>query len=118
MFVRINKDFTGKQNRHKHYQEHVIKRKEFGNISEEDYDRIAEQLMNTPVDNKTIFGYIGTYQKDKPAYCKWNKETNIFVAYTFTKDNKPKAFTCYIKTYRSYYAKKIDDYYDEIPQGM
>lgn len=108
--------FSSIENRHRHYIKHVIDGKEFGDITEEEYEKLAESLQSSPVDNKNIFGYISDY-KGNTSYCKYEKSTGIFVVYYYSNNNEPLTITCYMKLWRKYQMDKAIEYFDEIPQG-
>lgn len=112
----ITEKFTSEQNLDIHYKKHVIREDDFGDITKEQYELLADLTQSKPVDNKNILGYIS--EKDgRLAYCKYDKSTGIFVVYYY-KNNKPLTITCYIKSWRKYNADKAIEYYDEIPKGL
>ena len=77
---------------------------------------LAEQLQTSKIDNKSIFGYMSETREGKTAYCKYDKNTEIFVVYTY-RGNTPYTITCYTKTWREYTGDKAIEYFDEIPEG-
>ena len=113
----ITEKFTSEQNRNIHYNKHVKRNKEFGKITEQEYEELANQLQTSKIDNKNVFGYISETREGKTAYCKYDKETGIFVVYTY-RNNTSYTITCYIKSWREYNADKAIEYHDEIPQGL
>lgn len=116
MSFEITEEFTSEENRQKHYNKHVLRNKEFGDISEEEYEILADELQRTPIDNKNILGYQSITRENRTAYCKYDKSTGIFVVYTY-KNNVPYTITCYTKTIREYSSDKAIEYFDEIPPG-
>ena len=110
----VTEKFTKEQNLINHYNKHVIRNKEFGDITQEEYEYLADDLQRKPVDYKNILGYIGEY-KGNIAYCKYDKTTGIFVAYNYF-GSEPR-ITCFIRDWRTYNANKAIDYIDEIPKG-
>lgn len=107
--------FSSEDNLHKHYVKHVIKGKEFGKITEQEYEKLAEDLQNSDVDYKNILGYISDYNGNI-SYNKYDKNTGVFVAYYYV-NSKPLTITCYIKTLRRYNEDKATNYIDEISKG-
>lgn len=107
--------FTSEQNRHNHYIKHIVRGKELLDITEEEYELLANQLQTTPVNYKNVLGYISDYN-GRESYCKYDKDTGLFVVYYY-KDNTPLTVTAYIKSPRKYEADKAVEYIDEIPKG-
>lgn len=107
--------FSSKENRHQHYIKHIKRNKEIQDISEEEYEQLADQLQRTPVNYKNILGYISDYG-EKTSYCKYDKDTGLFVVYYY-KGDEPLTVTAYIKTLRKYTSDKAVEYVDEIPKG-
>ena len=73
--------FKDKNKRNSHYNKHPIK----GINSEIAYEKEADKLALTEIDNINIFGYISNKNN---SICKWNKKNRLFVVY-YMKDNQP-----------------------------
>lgn len=116
LMFQVTEEFTSEKNRHTHYIKHVLHKKEFGDITEEEYEYLADELMKKPVNRKNILGYESLTREGKTAYCKYDKDTGIFVVYTY-KGSTPYTITCYTKTWREYNGDKNIEYNDEIPSG-
>ncbi len=110
----IEEKFTSDNNLDKHYKKHIDKEKEY-EWTKEEYDKYCEELMKSPVDYKTIDGYMIDTEKG-PAYVKYNKETELLVIYTY-KGNEPVTITGFKRPYRKFQGLKYTEYVDEIPQG-
>lgn len=109
----ISEEFTSKQNLDVHYSRHG---KEFGDITKEEYEQLADDLQRTPIDNKRIFGYMSIRDNREPVYNKYDKDTEIMVIYRY-RNSKPETITCFIRPWRKFNALKYVEYYDEIPEG-
>lgn len=111
-------EFTSPQNRHTHYTKHIVDRKEY-DMSEEEYEKYSEDLMNTPCDYKNIFGYICIDKvTNKKGYVKYNKEKEFMTVY----NDAGKTVTSFRRPYRDFIGKMYDaneryEYIDEIPRG-
>lgn len=112
----ISEEFTSEQNLDIHYNKHVKRKGEFGDITKEQYEQLADDLQLSKIDNKNIFGYMSETKEGKTAYCKYDKNTGVFVVYTYRRGT-PYTITCYIKSWREYNGDKAIEYYDEIPEG-
>lgn len=93
----ITEKFSSNDNLRRHYVSHVKLTHKgelpFGDISLKEYEKLADVLQKTPVDNVNIFGY--EVEKDgKRSYNKFDKRTNLFVAYFYHGDT-PLTITCY-----------------------
>lgn len=91
--------FKDKNKRNSHYLKHPIK----GMNSETIYEKEADKLALTPIDNINIFGYISNKNN---SICKWDKKNRLFVVY-YMKDNKPIIKSFYRKG-KSEYEKDRD----------
>lgn len=117
-FEDIDEEFTSPQNRQSHYNKHIVGRKEF-EISEEEYEKYSEDLMNTPCDYKNIFGYIAKDKKTGDlSYIKYDKQKEFMTVYNKNK----KTITSFKRSYRDFMGKMYDsnqryEYVDEIPRG-
>ena len=78
---------------------------------------LADNLQRQKVVNKVIFGYESLTREGRTAYCKYDKETGIFVVYTYNYGSEPKTISCYTKTWREYTGDKAIEYNGEIPEG-
>ena len=113
----FDEEFTSPQNRHKHWDKHINNRKEY-DMTEEEYEQVAEDLMNTPCDYKKIFGYkVIDHETGLPAYVKYDKDNEFFTAY----NEKGKTITAFRRSWRVYNSKMYTDerfeYIDEILRG-
>lgn len=113
MYFDVDEKFSSKASLNVHYNKHGSEIDV--NLSKEDYELLAEDLQLKPVDNKTIFGYIGEH-KGREAYYKYDKSIGILVAYYYD-NNEPLTITCYPQDFRKYQARKAVNYLDEIPKG-
>ena len=114
----FDEKFTSEDNKQKHYIKHVISRKEYDakNVSDSDYETIADVLQNAPVDNKKIFGYVSNYNNNNYTYVKYNKETNDYVVYTY-KNSIPYTISLFKRSWRYYNKRKELEYYADIKDG-
>lgn len=113
----FDEKFTSPRNRKVHWDKHIKTRKEY-DMSEEEYEQEAENLMKTPCDYKKIFGYkVIDNSNGKPAYIKYDKEKEFFTAY----NEDGMTITAFRRSWRVYNSKKYTDerfeYIDEIPRG-
>lgn len=108
----VDEEFTSAKNRQAHYQKHVKDEKQF-DYSEEEYEKRADELSRTPIDNKNIFGYMSLTREGRTARCKYNRETGEFVVYAL-RDGIPYTITMYRKTWREYTGDKAIEYFGEI----
>ena len=107
-------EFTSDYNKEAHFIKH---RKEFPKEMDIDnYEKIADILQRSAVDNRNIHGYMSQTREGKTAYCKYDKNQELFVVYTYRK-GIPYTITCYKKTWRDFNGDKAIEYFDEIPQG-
>ena len=113
----LTEEFTSSHNKIAHYQKHVIDEHR-PDISVDEYEKDADRLASAKIDNKIIFGYESTTREGRTAYCKYNKETALFVVYFYRQGNKnPQIITAYWKSWRDFTGDKAIEYFDEIPQG-
>jgi hypothetical protein len=113
-FKLYGEEFTSPANLSAHYIKHVIKGKQY-NCSPEEYERIADDLSRTPIDNKTIFGYQSITREGRVANCKYNKATGDFVVYRIRK-GVPQTITLYRKKWGTFTGDRAIEYYDEISE--
>lgn len=107
-------EFTSKRNRNAHFKKH---QKQFSSeTTVKEYERLADKLQRTPVDNKNILGYMSLTRENRTAYCKYDKEQELFVVYTY-RNGEPFTITCYKKNWRDFTSAKAIEYFDEIPIG-
>lgn len=104
--------FNNHYNLEDHYYRHIVLNKEYDWTMDE-YEKNAEILMYTPVDNRTIFGYV----QDRPnnPLCKYNKETELFVSYFIDRHGIPRTITAFRRDWRTYTSQKCKEYWDELP---
>ena len=107
-------EFTSEHNRDAHFVKH---KKEFSkDVTVDDYEQLADKLQRTPVNNKDILGYMSQTRDNRTAYCKYDKNNELFVVYTYRK-GVPYTITCYKKNWRDFNGDKAIEYFDEIPTG-
>ena len=121
LFKLIQEKFTSELNRHDHYIKHTINGKEWKwkKVSEEDYEKMAEELSYKPVDYKNIFGYVSKDREGREAYAKYDKEKELFTIYVWV-GNETRTITAFRRTWREYQDKmwhSVYGYVDEIPNG-
>ena len=118
MKFKISEKFTSEFNKEAHYNKHKEK---FKKISIDEYEHLADELAKKPVDNKRIFGYLSANTLGRNAYVKWDKDTELFVVYTWNKNHsEPLIISLYKKTFREYESEKWNKKYayeGEIPTG-
>ena len=107
-------EFTSPENKKAHYTKHIEKRKEF-EYTPDEYEKAADKLSRTKIDNKMIFGYQSETRDGKTANCKYNKDTEEFVVYRIRK-GQPETITMYRKSWREYTGDKAVEYHDEIQE--
>ena len=108
----IDEESTSEKNRQSHYNKRIKDEKQF-DYSEEEYEKRADELSRSRIDNKNIFGYISLTIENKNAYCKYNKNTEEFVVYSL-RDGVPCDITMCRKTWREYTGDKAIEYFGEI----
>lgn len=108
----IDEEFTSASNLDLHYDKHVLKQKQFS-YSKDEYESRANELQNSKVDHKRIYGYQSLTREGRTANCKYNKDTGEFVVYT-VRNGKPYTITMFKKTWREFTGDKAIEYYDEI----
>ena len=72
-------------------------------------DKMVEQLVNSKIDNKVIFGYVRKNINGGIEICKYNKQTELFVSY-----DKNDILSKRLKLWREYTGDKVVEYYDEV----
>lgn len=116
----LDERFISKEAKETHYDKHVAngnryEREVFQDINMDEYERMADALAVKPIDNKTIFGYVSEDKDGKINNVKWDKSTGLFVAYQYDAENHvPLDVSCYVKSYRDFFADKSKQYVDEI----
>ena len=108
----FDEEFTSPENKKRHYNKRN-RQGQYLDVTADRYEDIADKLSRKRIDNQNIFGYISLTQKNKNAYCKYNKNTEDFVVYT-RRNNEPYTITMYKKDWRQYNADKAIEYFDEI----
>lgn len=111
----VEEKFTNQNNLDKHYRKHIEKEKEY-DWTKEEYDKYSEILMKTPVNHRNIDGYVMETEEGN-RYCKYDKDTELFVIYRYNGNNEPEAITAFKRPWRKYQGNKLIDYIDEIPEG-
>lgn len=119
-FDEFEEEFSTDYSKKRHYDQHVVKEKQFDNISPDEYEAIADDLARRPVDYKTILGY-ETEAPDNDSrrrFVKYNKETTDFVVYGLDKYEQPVIISLHRKTPREYNIDQAVKYVGEIPEGF
>lgn len=117
-FDDFDEEFTSPQNKKAHYDKHIKNGKEY-DMTEEEYEKYSEELMNTPCDYKNIFGYKAVDKNNgKIAYIKYDKNKEFMTVY----NEAGKTVTSFRRPYRDFIGKMYDaneryEYVDEIPRG-
>jgi hypothetical protein len=117
LFDDFEEEFTSQRNRTNHYNKHIKDNKEF-DMSEDEYEKYSEELMNTPCDYKNIFGYIALDKKTGDlSYIKYDKRKEFMTVY----NKNHKTVTSFKRSYREFIGKMYDsnqryEYIDEIPR--
>lgn len=114
----VTEKFNSAYNLRRHYIKHVKNVKSgqipFGDVSLKEYEEVADITQRMPVDNIRIFGY--EVERDgKRAYNKFDKDTNIFVAYYY-ENNVPLTINCYKMSFDKFMRRSINKIGD-IPEG-
>lgn len=107
-------EFTSDYNREAHFLKH--KNEFVKELTAAEYEDLADALQRTPVNNKNILGYMSLTEDGRTAYCKYDKDKELFVVYTYRKGT-PFTITCYKKNWRDFNGDKAIEYFDEIPNG-
>ena len=116
--IEIQEKFLSPAVRQKKYKKHVIDQKEFGkHVTEENYEKAADALADTPVNHKTILGYVAQDNKGQVAYIKYNTKTEEYVVYHRGKHGEPIIVSFYHRPIREFTGKKAAEYIDELPDG-
>lgn len=124
--LEMDEVFTSPKNRADHYQKHVVQRKEFDHISEDEYEKRADELAATPLNYKNILGYVSRENDDQGkqtgriSYVKYNKDTEEYVVYRYGTSGTIYIVSFYHRPFRQFEGEKFGGkfpYWDEIPQG-
>ena len=123
LFKVLDEKFMSDGGKNVHYVKHVINRKEYGDpptISPDDYERIADELQRSPIDNIKIFGYI-KIDRDKPSgmqlsSVKYNRDTEDYVSYAL-KGGEPRTITLFKRSWERFKKLRPREYYAELPDG-
>lgn len=116
--IAFEEEFTSQYNRYHHYDKHIVNNREY-DMTEEEYEQYAEDLMKKQCDYKKIFGYkVLDKETGKIGYAKYDKEKEFFTVY----NEQGKTVTAFRRPYRDYMGKMFDptqryEYIDEIPKG-
>ena len=106
-------DFRTQKDKDVHAKKHGKDTLDYYGWNADEYEQAANKLALTPVDHKRILGYVSGLVKDDLRYCKWDKETELFVCYK-PNGNNPIIISAYHKYYRDFNKDYWDDYVDEI----
>lgn len=129
-FEELDEVFTSEYNKNVHYDKHVDKKKDFTNLTPDEYEQLGTELAKTPHDcnvldpaNKgTIVGYYSVDDKGRPAYNKYDKEKGILVVYRPRKSNEePEVITVFPKSMQDFvntvWGTGEYSYKDDLPKG-
>lgn len=81
-------------------------------LTPEQIQEKAKDLLNKKVDYKKIFGYV-TELNSQPCNVKWDKDSEVCVYYNQV-DKKQNIIKCLVKSFRAYNSDKSIEYFDEI----
>lgn len=113
----LEEKFLSPAVRAKKYQKHVVNQKEFGkHVTEDDYEKAADNLANSKVDYKTILGYKASDDKGQEAFIKYNTKTEEYVVYHRAPSGEPLIVSFYHRPLREFTGKKALEYIDELPE--
>lgn len=113
----LEEKFLSPAVRAKKYQKHVIDQKSFGkHMTEEDYEKAADNLANSKVDYKTVLGYKACDDKGQEAFIKYNTKTEEYVVYHRALSGEPLIVSFYHRPLREFTGKKALEYIDELPE--
>ena len=115
----LDEKFTSNRNKYSHYNKHVNNLKEYDSeLTEEEYEKIADDLAMTKLDHKRILGYETESPDDdnRHRYAKYNKDTGDFVVYALDSNKNPLIISLHKKTIREYNIDKGIKYVGEIPE--
>lgn len=76
------------------------------------YETAAEELARTPIDNKTIFGYV-TNKDGVLRNVKYNKDTQLMTIYV-VENGEIITITAFLRDFRRFFGERYRFYYDEI----
>ncbi len=112
----LEEKFLSPAVRAKKYQKHVIDQKSFGkHMTEENYEKAADDLANSKVDYKTVLGYKACDDKGQEAFIKYNTKTEEYVVYHRAPSGEPLIVSFYHRPLREFTGKKALEYIDELP---
>jgi hypothetical protein len=123
VFKLLDEKFISDNGKNVHYVKHVVNRLEYGDpskISPDDYERIAEELQNSPIDNVNIFGYIKR-DPTKPSgmqlsSVKYNKATGDYVSYAPI-NGEQRTITLFKRDWDRFKKLRVKEYYADLPDG-
>ena len=114
----LDERFSTKASRYRHFKDHS---KEYPELTETEYEELAEKLAESDVDNIKIFGF-KTAKSDnysRPRYIKYNIETGDYVVYSWEDSfQSPTIISLHKKTKKQYDKQKELYYEDEIPSWL
>lgn len=113
----LEEKFLSPAVRAKKYQKHVIDQKSFGkHMTEENYEKAADDLANSKIDYKTVLGYKACDDKGQEAFIKYNTKTEEYVVYHRAPSGEPLIVSFYHRPLREFTGKKALEYIDELPE--
>ncbi len=115
----IEEKFNNPYNKAAHYNKRVKKDKQYTELTEDEYEALADKLASTPVNYRNILGYQTTAPEGdtRVRYAKYNTDTGDFVIYGLDRNEKPLIISMYNISIREFNSDKAMNYQDEIPAG-
>lgn len=115
----IEEAFTSPESLERHYIEHAIKDGYYKNLTQEEYEELADTLANAPVDMFRIRGYKTADDKGRVRYVKWDRDTYDFVVYGREYEGQePQIITLYKVSPRQYSYREDKYSNGEVPYGL
>lgn len=114
--MNINEKFNTRQDLLRHYKKHS---EDFKSDLVNCYEQIADSTARKEVDDNNVFGFVSGYNDKLVSYAKYDKETNVFVAYYYRDGgSEPIIMTCYKMSFDKFNRRMNRDKIDDIPQGL
>lgn len=127
----IDEAFTSDINKQVHYSKHVENKRDFTNLTPDEYEKLGTELALTPHDctvldpanRGRIVGYYSVDDKGRPAYNKYDKDNGILVVYRPRKNNneEPEIITVFPKSLQEFtqtvWGNGQYSYKDDLPKG-
>lgn len=85
--------------------------------TEEQFNEESMRLFNAKVNHKDIDGYVMELYGET-AYCKYDKNNQLFICYKINKDGTPDFQMRTKRSWGKYQGTKYIDYSDEMPSDM